>query len=244
MPMARKPRCRLIDSYPEYWSFCPEENPDRTVPVTLTLDEYEAIRLLDKEGLTQEQCAKQMGVARTTITAIYDSARKKIALCIIDGRRLVISGGQIQLVRRAIPTVQKKGSSTMRIALTYENGQIFQHFGHTAQFKLYDVEDGKIMKEQIIDTQGTGHGALAGFLQQCQADALICGGIGMGAQMALKEAGVKLYAGVSGDADAAAKAFVEGTLAYAEGATCDHHHEHGEGRSCGHHSCGEHGCGK
>ena len=240
--MARKPRCRFIDSYPEYWSFCPEENPDRTAPVTLSLDEYEAIRLLDKEGLTQEQCARQMGVARTTITAIYESARKKIALCIIDGRRLVISGGQIQLVRRAIPAIEEKGSRTMRVAVTYDKGQIFQHFGHTSQFKLYDVADGKITKEQIIDTQGTGHGALAGFLQQCQADALICGGIGMGAQMALKEAGVKLFAGVQGDADAAAKAFAAGTLEYSTDATCDHH-GHGE-HECGHHEghCGEHGC--
>lgn len=233
--MARKPRCRLIDGYPEYWSFCPEENPDPAAPVTLTLDEYEVIRLLDKEGLTQEQCARQMGVARTTITAIYDSARKKLALCIIDGRRLVISGGRIQLVRRAIPAVQEKGRTSMRLAVTYENGQIFQHFGHTAQFKLYDIEDGKITKEQIIDTQGSGHGALAGFLQQCQADALVCGGIGMGAQMALKEAGIKLYAGVAGSADEAAKAFAAGTLVYAEGATCDHHHEHGEGHACEHH---------
>ena len=78
----------------------------------------------------------------------------------------------------------------MRIAVTYENGEIFQHFGHTEQFKLYDVEDDKIVREQIVDTNGSGHGALAGFLQATQADALICGGIGMGAQMALADAGI------------------------------------------------------
>ena len=94
--------------------------------------------------------------------------------------------------------LMEKGSNTMRIAVTYENGEIFQHFGHTAQFKLYDVEDGKIVQEQVVDTNGSGHGALAGFLQAAGADCLICGGIGMGAQMALADAGVKLYGGVQG----------------------------------------------
>ena len=125
----------------------------------------------------------------------------------------------------------------MRIAVTYDNGEIFQHFGHTEQFKLYDVEDGKITGAQVVDTNGSGHGALAGFLQAAKVDALICGGIGMGAQMALADVGIKLYAGVQGSADEAAKALAEGTLAYDPNAHCDHHdHEHG---NCGHHH--EHG---
>ena len=129
----------------------------------------------------------------------------------------------------------------MRIVVTYENGEIFQHFGRTEQLKVYDIVDGEIVSEQVVSTNGTGHGALAGFLNAMQADALICGGIGMGAQMALAEAGVKLYAGVQGSADAAAKALAEGTLVYDPDAQCDHHGEghncggHGEGRGCGHH---------
>ena len=127
----------------------------------------------------------------------------------------------------------------MRIAVTYENGQIFQHFGHTEQFKLYDVENGQISELGII---GSGHGALAGFLSQMNADVLICGGIGGGAQAALAQAGIALYAGVSGSADAAVAALLTGELVYAQGATCSHHdHEHGEGHSCGSH-CGSH-CG-
>ena len=94
----------------------------------------------------------------------------------------------------------------MKIAVTYENGQVFQHFGHTEQFKLYDVEDGKIVREAVVGTNGSGHGALAGFLTLNGVDALICGGIGGGAQTALAEAGIKLYGGVSGDADAAVNA--------------------------------------
>ncbi len=128
----------------------------------------------------------------------------------------------------------------MRIAVAYEDGMIFQHFGRTEQFKLYDVEEGKIVAEQIVDTNGSGHGALAGFLLDAKADALICGGIGMGAQMALSDAGIRLYAGVQGNADAAVKALAEGNLDYDPDARCDHH-EHHDG-DCGHDHCGEHNC--
>lgn len=128
----------------------------------------------------------------------------------------------------------------MRIAVTYENGKVFQHFGHTAQFKLYDVENGKVVSSQLVDTNGSGHGALAGILQAVKADVLICGGIGGGAQMALAEAGVKLYGGVSGGADQAVDALLAGELSFDPEVHCTHHdHEHGEG----HHTCGDHGCG-
>lgn len=130
----------------------------------------------------------------------------------------------------------------MRIAVTYENGQIFQHFGHTAQFKIYDVQDGKILSARVVDTQGSGHGALAGVLAALQVDALICGGIGGGARMALDQAGIRLYGGVSGSADEAALALAEGRLTFDPDAHCDHHDHHGEGHDCGHHSCGGH-CG-
>ena len=128
----------------------------------------------------------------------------------------------------------------MRIAVTFENGEVFQHFGHSEQFKLYDVENGKIIKEQVVDTNVSGHGALAGFLQTAKVDALICGDIGMGAQMALSDAGIKLYAGVQGFADEAAKALAAGKLEYDPNARCDHH-EHHEG-DCGHDHCAEHNC--
>ena len=131
----------------------------------------------------------------------------------------------------------------MKIAVTYENGQIFQHFGHTEQFKVYDVQDGKIVASQVIDTNGSGHGALAGVLSALEADILICGGIGGGAQMALAAAGIQLYGGVSGSADAAVAALVEGTLAFNPNVRCNHHdHHHGEGHTCGDHGCGEHHC--
>lgn len=246
--MPRKQRCRWIGGYPDYWDFSPEEVSEGA-PIIMSLDELETIRLLDREGLTQEQCAERMGVARTTVTAIYDSARRKIAEALVDGKRLLIRGGSYRLSNQGTENISQKGTNSMRIAVTYENGEIFQHFGHTEQFKLYDVEAGKIVGEQIVDTNGSGHGALAGFLKAAQADVLICGGIGMGAQNALAEAGIRLYGGVSGSADAAAQALVEGTLQYDPDAKCDHQgHHHGEGHDCGHHhgedGCGHHGCGE
>ena len=133
----------------------------------------------------------------------------------------------------------------MKIAVTYEpNGQIFQHFGHTEQFKFYEVTDHTITKVDIVPTLGSGHGALAGFLQQYGVDVLICGGIGGGAQAALAEAGIRLYGGVQGSADAAVAALLDGSLDYNPNVHCNHHdHEHGEGgHTCGSHGCGHHSC--
>ena len=126
-------------------------------------------------------------------------------------------------------------------SVTYENGEIFQHFGHTEQFKLYDIENSQVVRSQIVDTNGQGHGALAGFLTEAGADVLICGGIGSGAQSALATAGIKLYGGVSGAADEAVEAYLAGKLDYNPDVRCSHHeHEH----SCAEHKCGEdkHGC--
>ena len=127
----------------------------------------------------------------------------------------------------------------MKIAVTYENGEIFGHFGHTKQFKVYETENGKILSSKVEDTNGSGHGALAGMLSALNIDVLICGGIGGGAQMALSNAGIKLFGGVQGDADKAVEAYLNDALQYDPDAKCDHHdHEHGED-----HTCGEHGCG-
>ncbi len=127
----------------------------------------------------------------------------------------------------------------MRIAVTYENGNIFQHFGHSEQFKIYDVENGEITNEQVMGTNGSGHGALAGLLASLNADTLICGGIGGGAQNALAQVGIKVYAGVTGNADEAVNAFLGGELKYNPDVRCSHHEHHGEGHSCGE---DKHGC--
>ena len=116
-----------------------------------------------------------------------------------------------------------------RMAVTYENGEVFQHFGHTEEFKVYEVEEGKIVNSEIIGSDGSGHGALAGLLGEKGIDVLICGGIGGGAQAALQERGIELCAGASGNADKAVEAYLRGELVNT-GANCDHHDG---GHSCG-----------
>ena len=127
----------------------------------------------------------------------------------------------------------------MKIAVTYDNGNIFQHFGKTEFFKVYEVEDNKVVSSEVIGSNGTGHGALAGLLAEQGISVLICGGIGGGAQSALAEAGIELCSGAQGDADAAVEAYLKGELV-STGVNCDHHHE--EGHSCGSHEDG-HSCG-
>ena len=129
----------------------------------------------------------------------------------------------------------------MRIAVTYENGEIFQHFGHTAEFKIYEVKENKIIRTDVIGTGTSGHGVLSGMLSAIGVSVLICGGIGAGAQIALGKAGIKIYGGVSGNADKAVEAFIGGTLEYDPEAKCDHH-GHGDDHDCGEHGCGEDSC--
>lgn len=135
----------------------------------------------------------------------------------------------------------------MIIAVTYENGQIFQHFGHTQQMKIYETAHGEIVSSRVVDTAGSGHGALAGFLQAHGVEILICGGIGGGAQVALAEAGIKLYGGCQGEADRAVENLLNNTLMYNPNVRCSHHEE---GRGCGHdcvsheaHECRHGDCG-
>ena len=191
--MPRPIKCRKVCHFPNVLEFFPADDTEKKAPIVLTVDEYETIRLLDKKGYSQEQCAASMQVARTTVQRIYEIARKKIADALID--------------------------------------------------KIYDVEEGKVVHSEVVDTNGSGHGALAGVLKALNADVLICGGIGGGAQTALAAAGIKLFGGVSGDADEAVKAFINETLDYNPDVKCSHHeHSHGEGHTCGEHGCGSHSC--
>ena len=159
-PMPRPPRCRQICGVPQVDTFCPN-GCENTEPILLTLDEYEVIQLVDLEQQPHEQCAAQMGISRSTVQEIYESARSKIAAYLVHGKPLHITGGNYHICggqeaahcgrccRMQKANMEKsgktcKGDSIMKIAVTYESGQIFQHFGHTEQFKLYEAADGKI----------------------------------------------------------------------------------------------------
>ena len=260
--MPRPTRGRRICMRPAYERFTPAGCPGGEA-VVLLLEEYECIRSIDHDGLKQEDCAKRMAISRTTVAEVYAAARRKIAESLVHGRPLVIEGGSYRLCDMSAPCGKccprsdarhdhcfsppmKKGEGTMRIAVPYENetGTVFQHFGHSQAFKLYDVKDGAVETSEVISTQGSGHGALAGLLQAHEVEALICGGIGAGAIEALSEAGIRILAGVKGVADEAVAQHLAGTLAYTTEANCSHHgeghdHAHGEHRCSHAHGAGE-----
>lgn len=126
----------------------------------------------------------------------------------------------------------------MKIAVTYDNGNVFQHFGKTEFFKVYEVEDQKVISSEVISSNGSGHGALAGVLAGQSVNVLICGGIGGGAQTALAEAGIEVCSGAQGNVDQVVEAYMKGELV-STGVNCNHHEE---GHSCGDHEEG-HSCG-
>lgn len=247
--MARPVKKRSVCCAPKISNFCPVGKGCNST-IIMTLDQYEAIRLIDYEKLTQEECATQMEIARATVQSIYEEARSIIARCLVEGKSFVIEGGNISLCDKRIgcdkcyricphrhnkqSIVNIGGKGKMKIAVTYQEGLVFQHFGHTEQFKIYSVVDNKIIGSEIVNTNGVGHGDLVRFLLTQEVDTLICGGIGGDAQNALAEANIKVFGGASGNADEVVTSLLNNELVLSSESTC-HRHD-------GEHTCGEHGC--
>ena len=236
--MARPCKKRRICQLPRCTAFRPQGTSERPT-VRLTLEEFECLRLMDYEGLTQAACAAQLGVARTTAQALYQSARVRLAAALVEGRPLVIEGGSYELCpctsaascAPAFCPKRQKGVFPMKIGIPYDEStqQIFQHFGKTAAFKIYTVADGAVQSSEVVTTGGQLHEGAAQLLAAHGVDTVICGGVGGGMQAALAQAGIRFYSGVQGAADAAAEALLTGNLAYDPAARgCQHHH------GCGH----------
>jgi len=236
---------------PENKTFTPGNNADGYV--TLTIDAIEALRLCDLEELDQEQAASMMGVSRGTLQRILYRAHKATAEALIAGKGIHITGGNYRVNQYACKNIkchrcnfadEKKNQqlltkiksnledTIMKIAITTEGNQIFQHFGSCPLFTLIEIESNKIVKRQLIDASGSGHSALAGFLQSNDVNLLICGGIGVGARNALAAANIALISGSKGDIDTAITAYLAGTLKDQPAGMCNHHHE-GANHQCG-----------
>lgn len=245
--MPRPKRCRIVGQTPEFRSFRPDGIPCES-SISLGRDEFEAIRLVDCLGLSHEQAAQSMDVSRTTMSEIVESARKKIADCLVYGKPLIVDGGNIKLddaVYDRIKLITPKGENVMRIATPHENGEICQHFGHAPEFKFFDIEEGKIVHTEVVPTEEGGHDAVAAFLNANNVDAVVCGSIGTGAQIALAELGIQMFGGASGNPDDIINGILNGTIVPEDQVECScgcGGHDHG---SCG---CGGHdhhggGCG-
>lgn len=246
--------------------------------VTLTVEELESLRLCDLEGADQSAAAQSMGVSRGTLQRIVYSARRKVADALCSGKAIHIGGGNFSAAVHECgggarcsrcrfargegcgnsdkETNSETEDETMMkdgiIAVTMEDGQIFQHFGHTRFFELYEIKGGAVASRRTLDAEGSGHSALGGLLRENGVNLLICGGIGGGAKNVLAAAGIELISGVSGPVDEAVQLYLEGKLHDDPSAECTHHHGHeghecgggggapqGECRGCGH---GSHGC--
>ena len=208
----RREKLRRVGIIPEYRGFTPDGLASGDA-IDMTVDELEVLRLCDLEGLNQEAVALHMGIARATVAAISSRAHRKVANALVNGRAIVIEGGNIAYSPITTTTAAwpAKEVGTMRVATTYDNGNIFMHFGRSEQFKIYDIQDGKVLNEQVVDTCGT-----------------------------LAQAGITVYAGAQGSCDACVEALIAGTLAQVGEATCDcrghdHEHSHEHGESCGCH---------
>jgi len=257
--MARPNKQKRVFSMPKGRFFSSLPMANQGTSIILEIEEYETIRLIDYRGLTQEACAQQMNIGRGTVQSLYAEARKKIARFIVEGINLQISGGNFELCDTMkqqyaqSPTrggqESKEGNTPMKIAVTYDNGEVFQHFGQTSQFKIYEIADNKIASSTIIDANGLGHGALVGFLKDQGITTLICGGIGAGARNMLTEDDIQLLSGASGKADEQVASFLAGNLATSAANECHHHegeaHAHCHGGE-GHGNCegGGHGHSK
>jgi predicted Fe-Mo cluster-binding NifX family protein len=119
----------------------------------------------------------------------------------------------------------------MKIAVTTDGEQIFQHFGQCGTFTVFAIDGGKITEKKALDAAGNGHAALAPFLKSAGVDVLICGGIGGGARQMLSEAGIELISGLEGSIDDAVAAYIKGELSDM-GGSCTHHEHEEAGHSC------------
>lgn len=241
--MARKTQVKIIRQKPKSYLWKPEDINNSNLEVILLLEEWECVRLIDYNGLSQQEAAISMEVSRQTVQKLIQSARKKISRCIVESIPLKIDGGNY------LKDLNLERTSKMIVAVTFENEKVFSHFGRTPYFKIYEIENGEILREEVLATPEAGHGALAGFLVENKVNTLICGGIGGGAVNALSEAGIEIYSGASGDVTEQVKSFISGQLPVQGKANCNHKHEHhhgeggchGDGKGHGHHH-GEGGC--
>ena len=250
--MPRPKQCRSVECPPEAKGFRPFgcgciRNREA---VTLQIDEYEAIRLIDHEGLSQENAAQKMQVSRPTLTRVYDRARKAIAEAIVDNKILQIGEGNVEYYGQwHLNNTTNHIEEMKKIAIPTADGKLYQHFGKASQFTFVTIEEGKVSSKETVDAPPHAYGVAPRFVLSHNATEVIAGGIGAMPVTMLMEAGVEVHIGApSLPVDEIIAKYLNGCLTFDENNVCaDHHHEHGgEGHhhedGMGHHH-GEGPCG-
>lgn len=226
--MPRPKQCRRVECPPESKGFRPLGRGclRRTDPVVLKIDEYESIRLIDYEGLSQDEAALRMQVSRPTCTRIYESARKAIALAIVECRELQIGEGDVEFYGEwHSNTNNQKRKNMKKIAIPTTDGMLFQHFGKASQFTFVTIEDGKIINKEAIDAPPHAHGVAPRFVISHEATEVLAGGMGATPLEMLTEAGIEVHIGApSLPIDGLVSKYLDGSLTYNETNVCNHNH--------------------
>ena len=235
--MPRPTRLKTIRDLPQALAFVAsdEQNFEDKPSITLNLEEWECLRLVDYQGIDQEEAAASLDVSRQLLQMLLRSARQKVARALVEVLPLYIRDGHYTYTD-SIGDSNNDRSNEMKVAVTCFQDEVFAHFGRTPEFAIFQVEDGKIVKEERVAAPTEGHGALAGFLKTQNVNTLICGGIGGGAINALRAAGIEVFTGATGKVREQAESLLAGRLPQMGDANCDHSgHEHGHEAGCGNH---------
>lgn len=234
--MARPYKKRCVGQQPHNTQF----NPQRKTKdeIVLTLDEFETIKWIDVENLSQENCATVMNISRTTVQRTYASARKKIGFALVNSVSLKIEGGPIEISE---PTpfkehINEKGELTVKIAIGMSNNEVSGHFGHCNDFRIVDVVDGKVVSSEDIHDEVATHHERPKFLKNLNVEVLIIGGMGKGAYNRLLAEGIECLDSESKSIDEALNAYINNELNKTiEAHECSGHHGHGKHHDHGHH---------
>lgn len=226
--MPRPTKCRKVCHFPKVLEFLPAHADASRSPVFLTVDEYETIRLIDREGLSQEACGEWMQVARTTVQKIYESARRKLAEALVDGLPLRIEGGDYRLCdgkeaycgcggcrrHRRGPAKDAKEERNMRIAIPLdENREDVCIVLARAPYFLFQDESGETVAENpAAQAQGGAGVQAAQFLVDSGVTELITVRCGQNAADVFAAAGIKLYKSVHKTAAEELAALAKGEL--------------------------------
>lgn len=235
--MPRPTRLKIIHGLPQAQAFVAsiEQELEDKPSITLNLEEWECLRLVDYLGVDQEEAAMSLDVSRQLLQMLLRSARQKVARALVEVLPLYIRDGHYQYTDGLGENINN-WSNEMKIAVTCYQDEVFAHFGRTPEFAIFEVEDGKIVREERVTSPAEGHGALAGFLKAQQVNTLICGGIGGGAINALRTAGIEVYSGAAGKVREQVESLLNGQLHQQGEANCGHDgHAHGHEEDCGHH---------
>ncbi len=229
--MGRSKLSRLVSAPPLAAGFQPYGRCNQQDSVIeLFFDEYECMRLLDYEGWQQSEAASIMNISRPTLTRIYMEARRKIATALVEGLKVVITGGNPDFVSYRL---NKANIVIMnqKIAIPTKDGMLWPHFGKAPQVTIVTVENGQVKETNVYEAPEHQHGAMPRFIASHNCTDVLCGGLGGGAVNLLNELGIQVHAGApSIPIDELLAQYLGGTISYGDGSChhdgCGGHHHH------------------